>query len=34
MSPTEEDGDPVNGDLVEAPPQCEVPGDVAEAIRT
>src|SRR4029078_3559316 len=34
MSPTEEDGDPVSGDLVEAPPQCEVPGDVAEAIRT
>jgi GTP cyclohydrolase I len=34
MSPTDEDGDPVNGDLVEAPPQGEVPGAVAEAIRT
>ena len=34
MSSTEEDRDPEDGDLVEAPPACEVPGDVAEAIRT
>jgi GTP cyclohydrolase I len=34
MSATEENGDPVNGDLVEAPAPVEVPGDVAEAIRT
>ena len=29
-----DDGDPENGDLVEAPPPFEVPSDVAEAIRT
>jgi GTP cyclohydrolase IA len=26
--------DPVNGDLVEPPPPCEVPEDVADAVRT
>ena len=29
-----EHGDPEDGDLVESAPACEVPGDVAEAIRT
>jgi GTP cyclohydrolase I len=27
-------GDPEDGDLVESPPRVEVPGDVAEAVRT
>ena len=27
-------GDPEDGDLVESAPECEVPGAVAEAIRT
>jgi GTP cyclohydrolase I len=27
-------GDPVDGDLVEPPPPCEVPKDVADAVRT
>src|SRR3954462_12562198 len=27
-------GDPEDGDLVESAPECEVPGNVAEAIRT
>jgi len=26
--------DPVNGDLVESAPECEIPGEVREAIRT
>ena len=34
MTPTNEHGDPVNGDLVEGPPEIEVPADVAEAVRT
>jgi GTP cyclohydrolase I len=34
MTPTDEHGDPVNGDLVEAEPDIEVPADVADAIRT
>ena len=31
---SDDDGDPDNGDLVEAPAPCDVPIDVAEAIRT
>jgi GTP cyclohydrolase IA len=34
MNSTEDNGDPVNGDLVEAPPASEVPDEVAEAVRT
>ena len=33
MTP-EEDSDPVDGDLVEAPPELLVPDDVAQAVRT
>ena len=29
-----EHGDPEDGDLVESEPECEVPGDVADAVRT
>src|SRR5438309_9503155 len=31
---SDEHGDPADGDLVEAAPACEVPQDVAEAVRT
>ena len=31
MSPN---GDPEDGDLVESAPACDVPDDVAEAVRT
>ena len=34
MSPSGHDGDPANGDLVAPPPACDVPNDVADAIRT
>jgi len=29
-----EHGDPEDGDLVEAEPECEIPGEVSEAVRT
>ena len=31
---SDDHGDPEDGDLVEPSPACEVPGDVAEAVRT
>src|ERR687886_603655 len=31
---TNSGGDPVNGDLVEGPPRCDVPADVQDAVRT
>src|SRR3569832_1669263 len=34
MSPPTEHGDPPDGDLVEGPPQRDIPDDVSEAIRT
>ena len=34
MNSEDENGDPVNGDLVESPPPCEVPEEVAQAVRT
>jgi GTP cyclohydrolase I len=34
MTPTNDHGDPVNGDLVHSPPKVDVPEDVAEAVRT
>ena len=33
MSPPFEHGEPEDGDLVEAAPECEIPPDVAEAVR-
>ena len=33
MSPPFEHGEPEDGDLVEAAPECEIPSDVAEAVR-
>jgi GTP cyclohydrolase I len=34
MSSSDDNGDPVNGDLVEPPPKIEVPADVQDAVRT
>src|SRR5262249_6403621 len=34
MNPPYDHGDPEDGDLVESAPECDVPGDVAEAVRT
>jgi GTP cyclohydrolase I len=34
MSPPTEHGEPEDGDLVEAAPECEIPKDVSEAVRT
>src|SRR5437764_4914859 len=34
MSPPFEHGEPEDGDLVESAPVCEIPQDVAEAVRT
>ena len=34
MSPPTEYGEPEDGDLVEAAPECEIPKDVSEAVRT
>ena len=34
MNPPFEHGEPEDGDLVESAPPCEVPAEVAEAIRT
>ena len=34
MSPPTEHGEPEDGDLVEAAPECEIPSDVSEAVRT
>ena len=34
MNSTQDNGDPTNGDLVEAAPAVEVPDEVAEAVRT
>jgi GTP cyclohydrolase I len=34
MTSPSDHGDPVDGDLVESPPEWEVPGEVAEAVRT
>ena len=34
MNPPFEHGEPEDGDLVESAPTCEIPGEVAEAVRT
>ncbi len=34
MSPPTEHGEPEDGDLVESAPECEIPKDVSEAVRT
>ena len=34
MSPPIDHGEPEDGDLVEAAPECEIPNDVSEAVRT
>jgi GTP cyclohydrolase I len=34
MNPPTDHGGPEDGDLVEAPPACEIPQDVSEAVRT
>ena len=34
MNPPFEHGEPEDGDLVESPPECEIPGEVREAVKT